>query len=223
MKLHSFLYEILVFSLILAFCVLPPCFISPSQDIFIFTQPVFPWKSLSLFVFTLIFYFVILKKRFSVNIHTLFVFVFCFCLLFLNSLIMKAVSFFVQNNSEELSAEIVKPQTFIEWLFIILNFLFASFYEEVIYRAYFPNAAISLLGKIKKVQENEKLRISTIVIAEIIALLAFSFAHLYLGVLSVINAAVAHIILRLFYRKCEDIVACWAAHFIYNIISLILL
>ena len=136
---------------------------------------------------------------------------------------MKAVSFFVQNNTEELQNSIIKPQTGIEWLFIILNFLFASFYEEVIYRAYFPAAIISLLGKIKKVQENEKLRLTTIIIAEIIALLAFSFAHLYLGVLSVINAAIAHIILRLFYRKQEDIVACWSAHFIYNIISLILL
>ncbi len=223
MKLHSFLYEILIFSLILAFCVLPPCFISPSQDVFIFTEPVFPWKSLSLFVFSLIFYFLILKKRFSVDFHTLFAFVFCFSLLFCNSLIMKAVSFFVHNNSEDIAAEIIKPQTVIQWLFIIFNFLFASFYEEVIYRVYFPNALISIFGKIKKVQENEKLRITTIIIAEIVGLLAFAFAHLYLGILSVINAAVAHIILKLFYRKREDIVACWAAHFIYNIISLILL
>ena len=136
---------------------------------------------------------------------------------------MKAVSLLVKNNSSDGSTEIVKPQNAVQWLFIILNFLFASAYEEVIYRAYFPDALISLLNRIRKLQENKVLRIIVVIFAEIIVLLAFSFAHFYLGVLSVINAGIAHIILRLFYRRRQDIIAVWAAHFFYNIISLILL
>ena len=223
MKLHSFLYEILIFSLIFAFCVLPPCFIMPSEDAFIFSEPVFPWKALCLFVFTVIFYILILQKRIQLSYYTLISFAFCFSLLFFNSLIMKAISILVPNNSDGGNTEIVKPQNAVQWLFIILNFLFASAYEEVIYRAYFPDALISLLKRIHKVQENKILRIILVILAEIIALSAFSFAHFYLGVLSVINAAVAHIILRLFYRKRQDIISVWAAHFFYNIISLILL
>lgn len=223
MKLHSFLYEILIFSLIFAFCVLPPCFILPSEDAFFFSEPIFPWKALCLFVFTVIFYLLILQKRIQPSYYTLLSFAFCFSLLFFNSLIMKAVSILVHNNSTEAKPGIVKPQNAVQWLFIILNFFFASAYEEVIYRAYFPNALISLLTRIHKVQENKVIRIIVVILAEIIALLAFSFAHFYLGVLSVINAAFAHIILRLFYRRRHDIIAVWAAHFFYNIISLILL
>lgn len=223
MKLHSFLYEILIFSLIFAFCVLPPCFILPSEDAFFFSEPIFPWKALCLFVFTVIFYLLILQKRIQPSYYTLLSFAFCFSLLFFNSLIMKAVSILVENNSADAKPGIVKPQNAVQWLFIILNFFFASAYEEVIYRAYFPDALISLLTRIHKVQENKVIRIIVVILAEIIALLAFSFAHFYLGVLSVINAAFAHIILRLFYRRRHDIIAVWAAHFFYNIISLILL
>lgn len=223
MKLHSFLYEILIFSLIFAFCVLPPCLILPSEDAFFFSEPIFPWKALCLFVFTVIFYLLILQKRLQPSYYTLLSFAFCFSLLFFNSLIMKAVSILVENNSADAKPGIVKPQNAVQWLFIILNFFFASAYEEVIYRAYFPDALISLLTRIHKVQENKVIRIIIVILAEIIALLAFSFAHFYLGVLSVINAAFAHIILRLFYRRRHDIIAVWAAHFFYNIISLILL
>jgi len=223
MKLHSFLYEILIFSLIFAFCVLPPCFILPSEDAFFFSEPIFPWKALCLFVFTVFFYLLILQKPIQSSYYTLLSFAFCFSLLFFNSLIMKAVSILVENNSADAKPGIVKPQNAVQWLFIILNFFFASAYEEVIYRAYFPDALISLLTRIHKVQENKVIRIIVVILAEIIALLAFSFAHFYLGVLSVINAAFAHIILRLFYRRRHDIIAVWAAHFFYNIISLILL
>ena len=223
MKLHSFLYEILIFSLIFVFCLLPPCFIMPSDTAFFFSEPVFPWKALCLFVFTVIFYFLILQKRLRVSYYTLLSFAFCFSLLFFNSLIMKAISLLIQKTSSDPQAEIVKPQNGTQWLFIILNFLFASAYEEVIYRAYFPDALISLLKRIHKVQENKVLGIILVILAEIIGLLAFSFAHFYLGVLSVINAGIAHIILRLFYRRRQDIIAVWAAHFFYNIIFLILL
>ena len=102
---------------------------------------------------------------------------------------MKAISILVQNNSDGGNTEIVKPQNAVQWLFIILNFLFASAYEEVIYRAYFPDALISLLKRIHKVQENKILRIILVISAEIIALSAFSFAHFYLGVLSEIGRA----------------------------------
>ena len=222
MKLHSFLYEILIFSLIFAFCVLPPCLIRPSDSTFFFSEPIFPWKALCLFIFSVIFYLLILQKRIHISYYTLISFAFCFSLLFFNSLIMKAISLLMQNNSSD-GNTIVKPQNAVQWLLIILNFLFASAYEEVIYRAYFPDALISLLKKIRKLQENKVLRIIAVIFAELIALLAFSFAHFYLGVLSVINAAVAHVILRLFYRRRQDIIAVWAAHFFYNIISLILL
>ena len=58
---------------------------------------------------------------------------------------------------------------------------------------------------------------------EITGLIFFALAHLYLGIAAVVNAAFAHVVLRLLYKKTNFIWNCVIIHFIYNIISLILL
>ena len=224
MKLHSFIYEILIFSLILLFCIVPPFFAAFTEEQVVFAQVTFPWKSLCLFLFALVFYYLILQKRFTVSFYTLLTFIFCLSLLFFNFLVIKAASILLADkiNANPLysGASVVVPQNAVQWIFNVFNFLFASFYEEVIYRVYFPEQLVALL---KRINKNRIFQIAAEIVAELIALAVFSFAHLYLGFLSVINAALAHIVLRFFYRLRKDFISCWAAHFIYNIISLILL
>lgn len=119
------------------------------------------------------------------------------------------------HDSEKLIT-VTKPASFVQWIFCILTFAFAAFNEEVVYRFYLADKLFQLLSvKLKW----KLLRL----ICELFVLLCFAFAHLYLGWISILNAALAHIILRLCYIKNERLWPCVTAHFLYNVISLILL
>ena len=60
-------------------------------------------------------------------------------------------------------------------------------------------------------------------ITEGLGIVVFAFAHLYMGPLSVIHAAIAHVVLRILYKKTGLIWNSVLIHFVFNIISLILL
>lgn len=220
MKLHSFIYEIIIFSLIFFFCLIPPLFFIVPNENFIFSQWIFPYKPFLLFIFSVIFYYFLLKNKFSFHYYSIFSFIFCFSLLFLLSLIIKIISFFMESDFSQNTIQVILPENFFQWIFCILNFLFSSFYEEIIYRAYFPDELSIILGKIDVSPKFSKIILFS---GEIITMLLFAFSHYYLGILSVINAAIAHIILRIFYKQKKDVLPCFLAHFFYNIISLILL
>ena len=111
---------------------------------------------------------------------------------------------------------VTKPAGFLQWSFCLINFLCAAFYEEVLYRFYFTDKLYDLIRK--------KLRWQWFIwICEAAGLAVFAFAHLYMGWISVLNAALAHVFLRLCYKKNGHLWPCVAAHFLYNVISLILL
>ena len=112
---------------------------------------------------------------------------------------------------------VLLPDSFITWLFCILNFLFSAFFEEVIYRFYLPMSLHSFFSQ--KSQENK----AVFILIEVICSLFFAFSHLYLGFLSVLNAFFAHIVLRSSFFVSRNIYCNTAAHFLYNVISLILL
>lgn len=215
MKLHSFLYKFIIFSVILLFFIVPPFFspdISISQS---FINWNFPIQQLLLFLFS-IFLLFILKYDFSVNIYKIIPIFLCLCLLFFTSLVFKAISIILASKNIASSPNIVLPESFFEWLFCFLGFFMSAFYEEVIYRFYFPDALLSLLS----IKKERKI---FIFVSELCSILVFAFAHFYLGWLSVANAAVAHIILRFTYKRTKSIYPGAFAHFVYNIISLILL
>lgn len=215
MKIHSFLYEISFFSLIFLFCIVPSFFVFNPSEVTTFTVWQFPFQGLLLFCFAIFLYFFI-NRKWDFSLNAILPFSFCLGLLFFFSLIFKAISFFFKNTSVAGNISVELPVTFVQWIFCILSFLFSAFYEEILYRFYFPDALIRIL----QYKWNNKI---IIIICEVLGLLVFSFGHIYLGWLSVLNATCAHIILRMTYKKSKTIWAGFFAHFIYNIISLILL
>jgi membrane protease YdiL (CAAX protease family) len=101
--------------------------------------------------------------------------------------------------------------------YCILNFAAASFFEEVIYRLYLPDMLFRYLSYIPRLSP----RVSEC-ISEAGAVILFAFAHRYLGAPSVVNAALACIILRVCCKKSGTVWTNTAAHFAYNILSLAL-
>ena len=138
--------------------------------------------------------------------------------LFFTALIIKFFSVILKQVSP-VSVKI--PDSFTAWLFCILTFAFAAVSEEIIYRFYFVDKFYSLLKHIFK-NENSQ-RPFVLYFCELTGCLLFAFAHLYLGWLAVLNAFVAHIVLRGAYKKNKCLFPCIISHFLYNIISLILL
>lgn len=214
MKRHSFALEIIIFSVILIFFIVPPFFVQKlTVDSTLFTDWSFPWAqfTLALLSAVLCYFFYEQKKAWLIIFPALF----SVCLLFCNALVLKfAASILLSPDAEGVLVEL--PDDFTSWLFCILNFMFAAFYEETLYRMYFTDALKNLLER----KVNWKY---LGLICEVLGCAVFAFAHLYLGVFAVINAAVAHVILRWCFKKSGNIWCGFAAHFIYNVISLILL
>lgn len=213
MKKHSLIVEILIFSLILIAFIIPPFFTTVEnyrQDIF--SEWNFPLQQIFLALIAALLYFVFYekKKRWLIFFPVLFT----FCLLFCSSLFIKFFS--VLFTTGENSLFVKMPESFMGWFFCLLNFFLASFYEEVLYRMYFPDA----LGRLFENLISWKY---LWIVFEIVGALVFAFAHLYMGIFSVINALLAHIILRVSFKKCGSIWPCIISHFAYNVISLILL
>lgn len=217
MKKHTLLSDIAVFLLIIFLFVLPPFFASAVTAARpLFSSWGFPWYQLLLAFLAallLFFYYEKSQKRTLVVFPVLFTFGMLF-----------AVSLFCRFLSELLTASdgglgsnaVVRPQGFLQWIFCLINFFCAAFYEEVLYRFYLSDELLCLISRKKNFR-------FAWLFCEALALLAFAFAHLYLGWISVLNAALAHVFLRLCYKRFEKLWPCVAAHFIYNVISLILL
>lgn len=219
MKIHSKFVEITIFLLVFLFFLLPSVFFNSNTQV---TKQLnitsFSINNIICFSFGLILYLIYKEKSNAYDLKKVvksIIYIFLtFCLLIIVSMIIKNISLLVQQNSSDYT--LIKPSDFKTWSFCIINFFTAAFFEEVIYRFYTPNVLIILFTKInsKKIQ---------LLCSEIISLLFFSLAHYYLGYFSVINAIFAQIILRICYKKNDSIFPCFISHFLYNVISLILL
>ncbi|MCR4954639.1 MAG: CPBP family intramembrane metalloprotease [Treponema sp.] len=230
MKKHTLLPEILIFSIIFLGCILPPFFTTAENiEQETFTNWTFPWQALGHGLFATILYILSLKllpkkdfdDRFSRGQFFLFFLLIPFTLsfgtLFSVSLVMK---FFALIFKADSVLTVQKPDSLISILFCVLLFANSAFYEEVIYRFYFPEALLRFV----KIKPHKKwLEITLNILIEVTGACVFAFAHLYSGYFSVINAFLAHIILRICFKKSGNIWGGFAAHFVYNMISLILL
>ena len=232
MKIHSFVTEILFFSIISLFFVIPPLFVNtPSVQHIDFT--LFSVQNLSHFVIA-IFIFVFYKKsvendeKFTTKIlKYLIYFVVIFILLFGISFIcnFSAQKLLNSENSFVNSQVFVEnPQGFFDFLICIFNLLFAAFFEEVIYRFYIPFGIKNFLFR-KVFDENQSksytiFEKSILLFIEIVTMLIFSFSHKYLGIFSVVNAAVAHLVLRFSFIRSKSLIPSTLAHFFYNFVSL---
>lgn len=227
MKLHSQSAEFLLFFLILLLFILPPLVdINPGQIDFLSWK--FPFPQFVRFFFALSVYVIykfFRKENDSVSGQYIFYSIifpstFCFGILFSISLFIKAASILIpyfikiKESSMDVITQINLPEGFIQTVFCILNFFFAAFFEEVIYRFYLPEFLIDIVKTDRKI---------VTLIIEFSAMMIFAFSHLNMGLLSVLNAGFAHICLRLCYKKTGNIYSGFIAHFFYNIISLYLL
>ena len=220
MKIHSIFAEISIFLIMLLFFILPPIFGnfgSPASGEIVTIEWSFPFSQLVMASIALCIFLIYRKLRNSkINIFG-FRILFTLGLLFASFFFINFLSYLVPYKSPEPVFPV--PDSVITWIFCILNFAFAAFYEEVVYRFYFTDTLISLLNKISPLFENK----ITVIICEILGCVVFALAHSYLGIFAVINAAIAHFILRYTYKKSNSIIPGVAAHFLYNMISVILL
>ena len=232
MKIHSFVTEILFFSIISLFFVIPPLFVNaPSVQHIDFT--LFSVQNFSHFVIA-VFIFVFYKKsvendeQFSTKIlKYLIYFVVIFILLFGISFIcnFSAQKLLNSENSFVNSQVFVEiPQGIFDFLICIFNLLFAAFFEEVIYRFYIPFGIKNFLFR-KVFDENQSksytiFEKSILLFIEIVTMLIFSFSHKYLGIFSVVNAAVAHLVLRFSFIRSKSLIPSTLAHFFYNFVFL---
>ena len=234
MKIHSFVTEILFFSIISLFFVIPPLFVNaPSVQHIDFT--LFSVQNFSHFVIA-VFIFVFYKKlvendeQISTKIlKYLIYFVVIFILLFGISFIcnFSAQKLLNSENSFVNSQVFVEiPQGFFDFLMCIFNLLFAAFFEEVIYRFYIPFGIKNFLFRTVFDENQSKsytiFEKSILLFIEIVTMLIFSFSHKYLGIFSVVNAAVAHLVLRFSFIRSKSLIPSTLAHFFYNFVSLML-
>lgn len=236
MKKHSFVSQIVIFSAIFLCFILPPFFVNSNNfDKNAFTTWNFPFHQMIMAIFAFAFFLFYIKDSKNktqkddknqnqkenkfLKIYNFFAsVVFGVSILFFISLIFKiislksSVSLDLENASN--SIEVLKPSSFLQIFFAILTFLFSATYEEVIYRAYFTDALLNIFyGK-----SSNKILIR--IIFEILGILVFAFAHFYAGILSVLNAAFAHCVLRMIYIYHKNIYGNIFAHCIYNILTL---
>ncbi len=220
MKKHTLLSDIAVFLLIFFLLIVPPFFVSMDKN----TSPLFngwgfPWYQTLLAVLCVVILFFYYEKQ---NKRTLIIapVLITYGMLFSVSLFCRFLSEFLKSkgiDSGMYEAGIVlKPDSFIKWMNCLILFLTGAFYEEVLYRFYFIDMLFSLITR-KKVFRFSRL------LCEIAGLVIFAFAHFYMGWIAVLNAAIAHIFLRRCYLHTGKLWPCVVSHFIYNVVSLILL
>ena len=217
MKNHTLLSDVAVLLLIIFLFIVPPFFalaVSAAKPLTSLTH--FPWYQLLLAFFGTLILFFYYEKSHKTGL-IIFPVLFTFGMLFSISLFCRFLSeVFAGAGASDISEFVIRPEGLVQWIFCLINFLSAAFYEEVLYRFYLSDALLSVITRKKT------FRLAWI-LCEAAGLLAFAFAHLYMGWISVLNAALAHILLRLCFKKTGKLWPCVASHFIYNVISLILL
>lgn len=97
---------------------------------------------------------------------------------------------------------------FYNWIFLFLAISTGAFYEEVLYRLFFPSFMHGIFDKKNKI---------LFYFVELISVLIFAFSHRYLGMISVLNAFFCGIILRLCLSRSKSLFPGFLAHFTYNI------
>lgn len=223
MKIHSKACKIIIFSLVFLFFIIPPLFnrVSPAE---VFSTWNFPLQQLMLFCLSIILLFIndalcinIKSQKHSISYRLIFPSIFCLCILCSISFLINGLSIIISHNS--IQQKLSSPSDFKGYVFCVLTFVFSAFYEETIYRFYLPETLKLFINS----ENNPRLQKVMIFAAETVTALLFAFAHLYAGPFSVTNALLAHLVLRICIKKTKSIYAGFTAHFLFNIITFILL
>lgn len=142
----------------------------------------------------------------------------CLGLIFLVSAAFQTAGFLIEKSGFNFleNDKIIFPQNIFYFMNFITGTFCAAFYEEILYRFYFPesckrNFKILTFGKLDS-QKSKK----TDFILELASALIFAFSHLYLGFLAVLNAFFSGIVLRICMRKTKSVFVPAFIHSVYN-------
>lgn len=215
MNFHYLLRETIVFFIVFLFFILPSLLVN--QTTFVMEKWSFPAIQFSLAVSGLIICLVenknlvSLKKSDRIKTFTnIGASLFSFGMLCVISCIFQLFAYYVIHFQEKYT--IKAPSSILQYIFLVLTFLFSAFYEESLFRLYLPEVCSKISGKVKNT-------FASLAIAELIPALLFSFCHRYLGWLAVLNAFLCHFVLRFCYKKTENFLYGTVIHAIYNILN----
>lgn len=211
------LFSKIEFIIILAFLVLPPIFYQFKMLNVETPKTIETWYSLQTFVYAIFALFIYWQNRdvhlirFQSKWTILRTLVLSgesfktFGFLCVISVIFELIGNFCKIESN--MTKILLPSTMNGWLNFIFGTIAAAFFEEVIYRMYLPEAMGHFIVGHPKIPR---------ILPEIIALLLFSFGHIYLGIFGFLNAFLCGIVLRRCILKTHAIWFSFIPHAIYN-------
>lgn len=203
-------YLIIEFFIVFALLIIPPLFSGPENTSF---SPALKPDTIAQFLISLMFYFQFRKLYPAANkIKSIISSMWWWALALGYMLICFAVIIIIQKYffPETFRQTITAEKSIAYALKAILLLASGAFYEEILYRQFFPDTLITILP------DRRIIRIA----AETVCILIFAFSHRYLGWFSVINAASCGIILRVCRKKTGTVLCGTISHFIYNCLML---
>ena len=118
------------------------------------------------------------------------------------------------------------PETPTAFVFCLIEFACSAFFEEAIFRVFLPDGAKNIAARARSFTKGgTALPVPAPLSAaiEIVVALCFALSHRYLGIPGALNALAAHFFLRRCYVKTSALWTNTAAHFLYNVLQLVLL
>ncbi len=110
---------------------------------------------------------------------------------------------------------VLSPESVLQWINCILGTVCAAFFEEAVFRRYLPDT-------IKYLLPETRLKETVCMLSEALCIVLFALSHRAAGSLSVINAFVAGIILRVCTIQTGRIFSAWISHSVYNLLVLLI-
>ena len=214
-------FQIILFSLVCVFLIIPPFFapvLNPDIGLYEWSLPI---KQIIYFVVALALYFGCSFLHFEATIFSL-----RYCFFFLIGLLLTTfiISRFSNTSLIIEFSGLGKPSNSQEWIFCLLTLLFNASFEEIVWRFYFPYALFNILWiGVPNTTWLRKYDVELHFVTQAISAFIFALAHYYLGWPAVINAFITYLLFLYLYKGTGLIWNCVLIHVLYNIISVILL
>ena len=220
------MHYIIELFVILALLIIPPFFSTPVPKLII---PFFSWKDILIFGIIAFYCYIRIKdeknkdtsfnnfkSNFEKNnkdkksfvLKNILLSFFFLGFLFLNG-------FFWQWISNSQTEKVCFYNSILWYFFQIFGIFVYAFYEETMYRYFLPFSIGKNLELLTKTENPQKW---IFILSEILALLLFSFGHIYMGIFAVLNAFFAGIALRFLIWKSKSVFPSTIIHFIYNLV-----
>lgn len=133
--------------------------------------------------------------------------------LFLIYAVLQLLFYLVPSLVKNNVSKVVSPSGAQQYIICIMTVIISAYYEEVLYRQYFPYAMYDFIKTEKQ----------PFLLIEIFPVAFFAASHLYLGMPGVLNALLSGIILRRCRIKTKSVYTGTAVHIIYNLIMCFIL